>query len=79
MTEARRYRRVFRSSELSTLKIARALRLPSSSVEQLLAGKVRLLTVGQAERIEQLLSPPARAWVREGRRYDVGLQFVGRI
>ena len=70
MVEARRFRRVLLASGLSTQEIARALRLPASSVEQLLAGRVRLLTFTQAEKIEGLVSRRARKWLRGSRRYE---------
>ena len=70
MVEARRYRRVLRASGLSAREVGRAMNFPANAVERLLAGRVRLLTLPQAEKVEGLVSRRARKWLRGSRRYE---------
>jgi hypothetical protein len=70
MVEARRYRRVLLSSGLNAREIGRLLNFPAYAVERLLAGKVRLLTETQADKIERRVSRRTRRWLRESRRYE---------
>lgn len=70
MVEARRYRRVLRASSRSTREIGRALNFPDYAVERLLSGRVRLLTLSQADKIERLVSRRSRKWLRASPRYE---------
>ena len=46
------------------------MNFPANAVERLLAGRVRLLTLPQAEKVEGLVSRRARKWLRGSRRYE---------
>lgn len=65
--EARRYRLVAR--HLHPPRIAATIRVSRASVDGLLAGQVRFLSLKQAERFESLCSKRTATWLRDSPRH----------
>jgi plasmid maintenance system antidote protein VapI len=65
--EARRYRVVARHLDIAALPTM--LRVSGRAVEELLAGRVRFLTLAQATRFEGAVSAKVAAWLKESPRF----------
>jgi len=79
LIEARRYRLALVAlcrNGGTVPEIARAVVTTQGNVRRLLEGEFAFLTAVRARRIEALLSEPAREWVQESPRWELGVGHV---